>query len=322
MPPRHGKLQNLDGELAPGPIDIFLCCASFEDRCKSISTAIDVSRIGKAVIALNIDHKALVEANFAYLEDRFSGKHQRLELSTTDPISTADNIVIVLGNLLLKDPQRIVIDITTFTREGLLILLRFLRTYITPDHKLEFLYAHAREYSIGDPVQDKWLSKGIREVRSVLGYPGALLPSRPNHLIILVGFEDQRALELIRECEPSRISLGIADRREEGTGPHQATNVHRFTRLRSILQVVDGFTFHGYDPDATMQALAVQVKKAIGFNTIIAPMNTKISTLGAAALALSDPSIQLCYAQANSYNYARYSAPDDDYYLCTLPGSP
>ena len=38
-------------------------------------------------------------------------------------------------------------------------------------------------------------------------------------------------------------------------------------------------------------------------------MNTKISTLGAAMVALEDESIQVCYAQADVYNANNYSTP-------------
>jgi hypothetical protein len=220
------------------------------------------------------------------------------------------------------EPQRFLVDITTFTRESLLMLVRCLKWAAKKSDTIEFIYAHAKEYSVGDPQKDKWLSKGIREVRSVLGFPGDLLPSRRSHLIILVGFESERALSLIRECEPAAISLGLADESEIGTQPHQGTNVYTIQRLKSILGNVDEFTFKAYDPEETRAVLQSQVRKMQAHNTIIAPMNTKISTLGAALLGLDDPSIQLCYAQANIYNYKKYSIPGDDYYLVKLVGFP
>ena len=159
-------------------------------------------------------------------------------------------------------------------------------------------------------------------MRSVLGFPGELVPSRKSHLIVLVGFQDERALSLIRQCEPFRVSLGLADENEPATQPHQATNVARFSRLKSILDQVEEFQFKGYDAEATASILQEQIAGAPDLNTIIAPMNTKISTVGAASLALRDSTIQLCYAQPNSYNYQNYSVPDDDYYLFQLPAFP
>ena len=214
------------------------------------------------------------------------------------------------------------IDTTTFTREALLILVCFLKQSLKASDSVQFLYTHAKEYSIGDEYEDKWLSKGIREVRSVLGYPGDFLPSRRNHLIILVGFEDERAISLIRECEPALISLGLGDSTEAGTDVHQSTNEHRFARLKSYLDLTYDFIFKGYDAEGTYKILDDRVRAATELNTIIAPMNTKISTLAAASLALENKSIQICYAQASIYNYSRYSLPDDNFYLFRLAGLP
>ena len=76
----------------------------------------------------------------------------------------------------MEGAHRFVIDATTFTRESLLILVRFLKQSLKTSDSVQFLYAPAKEYSIGTQYEDKWLSRGIREVRSVLGYPGDFLP--------------------------------------------------------------------------------------------------------------------------------------------------
>jgi hypothetical protein len=81
------------------------------------------------------------------------------------------------------------------------------------------------------------------------------------------------------------------------------------------------FTFSCSDPEATRDALRKQVFLSPGHNILIAPLNTKISTLGAALLALENDAIQLCYATAHHYNEARYSTPGDYcfYFATALP---
>ncbi|MDP2644327.1 MAG: hypothetical protein Q8P24_05265, partial [Desulfobacterales bacterium] len=39
----------------------------------------------------------------------------------------------------------------------------------------------------------------------------------------------------------------------------------------------------------------------------VAPMNTKLSTVGAALASFENSEIQVCYAQADYYNYHGYS---------------
>ena len=321
------QLSKLNSTLIDAPIDVFICSASYEDRCKSITHNLGDVQIERSIVAYNNNFLPLVQKNLTYLSKTLierTGKDRLLELAldTNKPIWTADHIVQIVGSAVMEGAHRFVIDATTFTRESLLILVRFLKQSLKTSDSVQFLYAPAKEYSIGTQYEDKWLSRGIREVRSVLGYPGDFLPSRQTHLIILVGFEDDRAISLIRECEPALISLGLGDRAEAGTGPHQSTNEHRFARLKSSLDSASDFVFKGYDAEATRKILKERVSAAPDMNTIIAPMNTKISTLAAAALALENKSIQICYAQANIYNYSRYSSPDDNFYLFRLAGLP
>ena len=50
-------------------------------------------------------------------------------------------------------------------------------------------------------------------------------------------------------------------------------------------------------------------------NTVIAPLNTKISTIGADLAALENENIQLAYAKPNIYNVDGYSIPNEFIYL-------
>ena len=321
------QLSELSSTLSDAPIDMFICSASFEDRCKSITDSLGGLQIERSIVAYNQNFQTLVQKNLTYLSEKLIDRTTpdrffKVALDTSKPIWTADHIAREVEAAVQAGAHRFVIDATTFTRESLLILVRFLKQSLKASDSVQFLYAPAKEYSIGAEYEDKWLSKGIREVRSVLGYPGDFLPSRRTHLIILVGFEDERAISLIRECEPALISLGLGDNAEAGTGPHQSTNEHRFARLKSSLDSASDFVFKGYDAEATRKILTKRVSAAPDLNTIIAPMNTKISTLAAAALALENESIQICYAQASIYNYSRYSSPDDNFYLFRLAGLP
>ena len=307
------SLASLDGSFQE-PVDLFICSASFERRCLSIAEHLDESRIGHVLIAHNQRFRDVVDANLQFLQERFLGKESTLVVDSADPVLTANNVVESIREQGRKSTQRVLIDITAFTHETLLILLRVCSYEFDESSVVDFLYAPASEYSIGDEPGDKWLSKGISEVRSVIGYPGAFAPSRDTHLIVLAGFEDYRALSLIQELEPSLVSIGYGDRSEVGTGPHQVTNETKVERIRSVLGSVEDFIFSCYDALSAEKTIRKIVREHVQYNTIVAPMNTKISTLGAARVALRDESIQICYAQADIYNYRKYSRPGDDYY--------
>ena len=312
-------LHELDAYLGNRPIDAFICCASFEERSKSIATYLNVKSVRRSWIFINQDYQELSAENAQVLTDLFIGKHTLVRLDTRDPLLTADRISSSLLELRSNGvDKRIVIDITAFTRESLLILLKFLFDGLDQGYTVEFLYSNASEYSVGDASDKKWLSKGNREIRSVMGYPGVLVPSKQCHLIVLVGFENERALSLIDECEPSRISLGIANELEWATTPHQTTNVARLHRLINVVGAVEQFKFLGYDAGGTKKKLEGIIERVKGYNTVIAPMNTKISTLGAAMVALENESVQICYAQANIYNVLNYSAAGSHFFHLSM----
>ena len=315
----NSTLCKLEEYIGARPIDAFICCASFEERSKSIANRLNSDLVRWSWICFNRDYANLTTENVQTLVKIFAEKHSLVELDTTNPLLTADSISSNLSELRSSgNKKRILIDITAFTRESLLILLKFLFEGREQGYTVEFLYANASEYSVGDSSDEKWLSKGNREVRSILGYPGLLVPSRHSHLIVLVGFEDERALSLIHECEPSRITLGIGSEVEWATSPHQDTNVARLRRLKNVIGSVEEFRFTGYDAKDTKKIIQRIIRNTKGYNTVIAPMNTKISTLGAAMVALEDECVQMCYAQADSYNTRNYSAPGRHFFHLSM----
>jgi hypothetical protein len=313
MTPSPKLLSELTVEFGDA-IDLFVCCASFEVRCLSVARHLNCDNVGRVVIARNEPFANASGTNFRELSALFGTKASLLSVSSDDPVSTADNFVSALREQDLGAARHIVVDITTFTHEMLLILYQVGDAFFRSTDTVDFVYAPAADYSLGDPPEKKWLSKGIREVRSVMGFPGKLLPSQSAHLIILGGFEEFRALALIRELEPSLVSVGYGDRNEQSTGPHQETNEVKVRRLRSLVGDVHNFVFSCYDPVSACETLTALVATSPGYNTVLAPMNTKLSTLGAARFATLNEQVQVCYAQPEIYNYSAYSKPGTEYY--------
>lgn len=313
-----GLLRNIDELLGTGPIDAFFCCSSFEDRSSILPVAVSKRIIGRVYVACNRDCEELSISSTVKIKSAFGEKATVFETNTSDPLLTADCLSELVQQTFVGEPKRVVVDITAYTREALVMFVRLLKDFKRKTDQCQLIYLGAREYSVGDPKPEKWLSKGIREVRSVLGFAGEIYPSRKNHLIILLGFEDQRALSLVRECEPSRISIGVCDGSVSHTAPHQETNIECFARLASFVKEAGSFVFNGYDAMSTASKIIELDREYSDFNTIVAPMNTKISTVGAALAAIKQESIQLCYAQANIYNVERYSAASDEVFIFEL----
>src|ERR1051326_2055466 len=164
---RKSELRRVIGD----GLDIFIGSASYEKRCLQIPSV--VAPI--TGIALVCHHRRLSPSagrNLNRLIEHFRGKAVTVPIERNDPIRTADSLQAALSRVASDGKCRnYVVDITTFTHEELLILLSILRGHTTNKDSILLLYATAAEYSVGLKAEDKWLSKGVQDVRSVLGYP-------------------------------------------------------------------------------------------------------------------------------------------------------
>ena len=313
-------------------VDLLICSASFEERCLTIPRAIhDSGDSTPSTLIVSIDdYHDYLAANLAAL-DSLSSNRSIVRLRANDPIETMDRLSGKIDCLWENmSSRRTLVDVTTFTRETLLILLQCLWRKGSENDQITLAYTRALEYDVGRDLTKKWLSQGIREVRSIVGFPGDLWPSMPTHLVVMAGFESERAVALVTKCEPSIVSIGVADSADQDTSAHQQINDARkkevIRQINNLAIPVVEFTFSGYDCLKSATAVSDQIVQIASnkgrhgrINTILAPMNTKVSTIGAGLVGMRMPDVQLCYAQADLYNYPRYSSPSDTVYCFELP---
>ncbi len=205
------------------------------------------------------------------------------------------------------------VDITTFRREELLMLLAILRGLgIEKGGAGEIAYVGA-----GD--MGKQLSGSVKGFRSVIGYPGAMIPRAPTMLVVLLGFELRRAESIIENYEPDQILLGVGGPESSVSRKLQATNNGFFEQLRDrYAALTRTFEFSAIDAVTAAADLQAAIEDAAGKNVVLAPLNTKLSTLGAGLYALRHPEVQICYATVEGYNEAEYSSPGTGVYVTPL----
>jgi hypothetical protein len=308
----------LPGWLQNRGIDAFICSASYESRCRSVPDAVDPQLISYAIVCENDELQPPGKENAEYLRKRFESGLSTAALSRIPPIQTADNLTNSVLNILQGGAETILVDVTTFTHESLMILLGILGDLLPENATLFCAYTPASDYAPGVPKELKWLSKGLHEIRSVLGYPGRMLPSRKVHLVVLVGFESERAAKVVEAYEPAVLSLGLGD--QEGSVNEKLFDINRYFHgdlARTVPRFVN-FTFSCVNPWEACAQIENEIARHSGCNVIIAPMNTKLSTIGAVLAARKNLDIQLCYAQAEYYNTRNYSLPSDECILFAL----
>jgi hypothetical protein len=311
------NLSDLRASFSDG-YDLFICSSSFEDRCLSIASNIDLDHFSRSLVLSNVDLKEYVGRNEEELLQILGDKGRISAISTIDPILTADSLVDSLSEINSKgNLEKVLIDVSSFTHESLLILLKIF-TIFYPKTLVNGVYANASEYSVGDDIKHKWLSRGVGEVRTILGYPGKITPSRKNHLILIVGYEYERAAGIIESLEPNSISLGYGRPSTATTEKDQSANehyMHLVEQVATSFTNVNCFEVPCDNPFESCKIIKQQVDKFEDMNIILAPMNNKLSTIGAAMAVFENDSVQLCYAKALQYNYSNYSSPGNKCYL-------
>lgn len=308
-------LDDLNSQL--GKVNTFICAASFEDRCVSVANSIDLINIDLKVLCFNENEKLILNKNIDLLKVILSNPTE-LQFSSNDPIIIGDALFRFLSDKKNKELGHILIDTTTFTHEGLLIVIKFLQIYKNAYTKLTLAYVGASEYSLNEEkIENKWLTKGIKNIRSVLGFPGLLKPSKKNHLVVLFGFESERTKQLIEQFEFDKISLGFGSQSGSISSTHFKINIERHKELLKY-HPAEQFEFSLTDPLETKNNIISHLKDSVDYNIVIAPMNTKLSTVGAALVSFEMPFVQLCYVQASEYNVYGYSKPSNECYIIEI----
>lgn len=294
---------------------VFLTCASFEERVFSVARNIDIDFIEKAfVFTTNATDK--IRENSDKLKSLLGDKCSVEEMEKNNPFSYAQKFNTVINTIISEREKKLLVDITTFNHEMLLILLQIINKKIDSFERVEFLYNGAKEYSVGDSDDKKWLSKGCKDIRSVLGYPGFISPKKPICLILLVGFEHERASGLINEMEPERIIIGHGKVDNESVLSEQHIEPMRyFEKVHKTIfcnrENMSEFDFSVKDVKSTIDILEEQIKNTSDYNHIIVPLNTKTSTLAIGLVALKKTSVQVCYVEPEIYNNDNYSEPGE-----------
>jgi hypothetical protein len=291
----------------------FICCASFEKRSISVAQEIKSMNFVKVFIFANHDSHESIITNAHSIHQLFNGRAEIIKTSQRKPLETSDEMLKVIKALIDNNCQFLLLDITTFTHETLLIFLRLLNLHGKYFKKITCVYTGASEYSVGDNIDKKWLSKGCRDVRSVIGYPGRLVPGKPITLYLLVGFEYERAIKTIFEVDPEYLFLGKGMQNQLTNKEHKGPMdlFHKIVRdMVSSRGKTKHFEFSCSDPHVTEKIITDLCEKTNNYNNIIVPLNTKLSTVGVALAAFKNETLQVCYAEPEHYNFQGYSKPD------------
>jgi hypothetical protein len=290
---------------------------SFEARSIAIANAFGGERWRSTTIFASKRRGERARANLETLKLHLGGELVPVELDTSAPLKVASELTGAVGDFVERvGADAAVVDVTSFRREELLMLLAILKSKLSDRNLLgRWNLAYVGALNMGD-----WLSGKVTSVRSVLGFPGNIRPSRSTRLVVLLGFEVNRARSIIEAYEPKQIVLGMGYKAESINDALYARNKELFDRLNQEFQdsVERAFEFSARDPLKVQSELDEVIGAADESNVVIAPLHTKLSTVGAGLYALNHPNVQVCYAPVEEYNEEAYSAPGPVVFLVPL----
>lgn len=297
--------------------DLFICSAGFEQRSTMVAQHINITNIKNKAVFHIMNSYQLSEDNLKKIQSL--GSFNVIEYPKNEPVQTYDIIKEYLTSIETNLKLRVLLDITTFTREVLLIILKiFNDEEMSRKYTLHFIYTPAGAYETSINLDEKWLTKGVREIRSIFGYSGLHTPSKKLMLVVLAGLEDERVETIIENFEPTALLLGKPNKTSSNhpllDQKADITNERLKNKYSSFL---GDFEFSCSSINDTKNEIEnICEKYGEEYNITVAPLNNKISTLGVAMACLENENIQICYASANQYNINTYSQPSDFFVYC------
>ncbi len=298
--------------------DLFVSCIGYEPRTLAVLKKLDQQYRAKCALLFANEEVAkfrtltnyLAEANQMCTTGNYFDKCEMHNLSIDNPT----RIVKEIGGLLTQyeGELNITIDTTTFPRNELLVALYFLR-HSQKVKKLRLLYVSPLKYG-------RWLSRGYRHFSLLLFFEGPSTFEKSIALLILTGFEKERAISLIEDIEPASIFLALA---EPGTDPHfeeQSKETLKEIKARGTAEA-DVISIPGNDPFKCKEILEDLIaKKSSEYDFYVAPIGPKLAVVCLYLAYEHNPNFRIVYPQTMAYNVEHYSSGCRDVYEIILEG--
>lgn len=298
-------------------------CISHEDRCARIAQN-TASHIDSAIFFQNCRLKAEnIDSHLEQIVNSLSNYNITPNIISVDyavPTNLADSFAKIIEKLSSQNVS-LIIDTTTFTHEALVMLLKIVYRFRNSFKSVHCLYVGANEYSPGATPEETWLSKGCKDVHNIIGFPGLLRPRAKTNLVILAGFELERATRLIELIEPDKLIIGngidpVCDNHSEKMSFFRQKMEHWKTEYKYL--PTHYFEFSCKDISHTVQEIKKIINENPDDNYILVPLNTKLSTVAATLVGLENCNIQLCYAVPETYNFENYSSAGNNVTIVDL----
>ncbi|HJX13082.1 MAG TPA: hypothetical protein VJ377_06085 [Dehalococcoidales bacterium] len=285
-----------------GPDDLFICCASFEERCLSSPALMGSDFLTKYAIIFTVEeslYKKQVEKNMFRLQTGLRSKATEgifvISSQRESPVEGVRQMEDILRQCKLNADggPYITLDISGFTKIYLLELLHYLVT--------EKGLAMPRLLHTTQRYLPTRLTRGIEQITTIPHYYGSPALDKPTVLVVFLGFEPERALAVWQQYNPARTIALITNPPRPGNPDYlkYARQNNAELLARPSVEVRDVKPDNPYDVKQVLDAIYEEVKDT--HNMVIGPFGTKPQVVGLFLFGVEHRKVQVIYSFPATY---------------------
>jgi hypothetical protein len=285
-----------------GPDDLFICCASFEERCLSSTATMGTDFLTKFAIIFVIEeplYKKQVEHNMFRLQTELRKKTTEgifvISCQRENPTEGINQLEDVLRQCKLKTEGGpfITVDISGFTKIYLLELLHYL--VIDKDMDIPRLLHTTQKYL---PTK---LTQGIEQITTIPHFFGSPSLDKKTALVLFLGFEPERALTIWKQLNPAKTIALITNPPRHGNADYlkyaRQNNANLLSQPSVELRDVPAD-----NPQAVKDMLgAIYEETKDSYNMVIGPFGTKSQVVGVFLFHMEQRKAQVIYSYPATY---------------------
>ena len=272
------EIENIGTMVNNEPDDIFVCAGSHETRCLGSVRKLETSYKAKGVFILKYSHKN--EEREKHLTEMRSilkevGTIKEFLVDEEMPIPVINEIIQEMVQYIKNlDHPKIIIDISTLIKWHLLILLKALDSKGLLN-KCRFIYTEPEDYII-ELFQP--LSFGIKEIFPIPLFSGNFDFAKDCLLVIMLGYEGDRAMGLLENIDPTECLLLIPKPAYHPEWEGRTEEIEPY--LSNQLFYLSGTTMEGASTDLLRSLIDYLRKESISTDLVVVPDSWEEATRG------------------------------------------
>ncbi|MBR4912686.1 MAG: hypothetical protein IKZ54_07600 [Bacteroidales bacterium] len=276
--------------------NVIILCPSWEDRsflgfkqdCEDINA--------REVIALKKE-RPVNESEISTCIEKITSLCSQQAIAYEDliwkdnPIENGESLKSRLDQL--KPNDIVHIDITTMPRDIIWTLLFFLNQR---SNRVLIRYYEPESY------HDTWLSKEPYSPRLLLKHSGIIELGKPQCVVIITGFDEERTRQIVSKFEPQKVVLCVQRGKQHNNDKRNVSSRHE-SICRSVgVSDISSMEIDCYETDFGTAAIDTVLSSLSDYNIILASFGPKPSAIGVYKAYQTHKEIALCYVPCREYN--------------------